>query len=627
VTERVGRWLSSLSAKYIAVCALLVAVPVICTSAYLLYSSYSDNKRALVRLQQEKAKSVAVTIERYFADRTERMQAIDARYLSFTAVGSALQPLLEDHATNAFYVDRTGRKTLASAGGGLIVVKGNFLHDRSVKQAFAAGVYFGPVYAPRLLSNPGARAMEVVVRGTERVVGSPEGRPTAGTGVVGETLDLRVIQDLVRQTRLGTSGYLYAIDARGGPIAHPNSAAFTNRSLALPQVTRALASSQTGSTVGRNFRGEEVLSTWATVGPVGWKVFVEQPESAAFAPVRGKIWGTALLLAAFLAVGVGLSVLLARRLVRPVKQIRTAAARIGAGAYDERIELRRRDELGGLAEELNGMAASLQASVQSLERKVEERTQELQRALAELSRKGRQLEVASEHKSHFLANMSHELRTPLNAIIGFSQGLRQRLFGPINEKQEEYLDDILSSGNHLLSLINDVLDLSKVEAGQVELEVASFSLREALERGVVMVREPATRDGVRLSLELAPGVDLVAGDERRLRQVIFNLLSNAVKFTPEGGEVVVATASRDHEVLISVTDTGPGIRVEDHERIFEEFQQTDVGVQQREGTGLGLALSKRLVELHGGRIWVESEPGHGSRFVFTLPANGANHAR
>jgi two-component system, NtrC family, sensor kinase len=627
VTERVGRWLSSLSAKYIAVCALLVAVPVICTSVYLLYSSYRDNKRALVRLQQEKAKSVAVTIERYFADRTKRMKAIDAQYLSFTALGSALQPLLEDHATNAFYVDSTGRKTLASAGGGLTVVKGNFSHDRSVKQAFAAGVYFGPVYAPRLLSNPGARSMEVVVRGTERVVGSPEGRPTVGTGVVGETLDLRVIQDLVRQTRLGTSGYVYAIDARGVPIAHPNSAAFTNRSLALPQVTRALASSQSGSTVGRNFRGQKVLSTWATVGPVGWKVFVEQPESAAFAPVRGKIWRTALLLAAFLAVGVGLSVLLARRLVRPVKQIRTAAARIGAGAYDERIELRRRDELGGLADELNGMAASLQASVQSLERKVEERTRELQQALTELSRKGRQLEVASKHKSEFLANMSHELRTPLNAIIGFSQVLRQRLFGPINEKQEEYLDDILSSGNHLLDLINDVLDLSKVEAGQVELEVATFSLREALERGVMMVREPATTHGVRLSVELASGVDLVEGDERRLRQVIFNLLSNAVKFTPEGGSIVVASAQVDGEMQVSVTDTGPGIAAEDRERIFEEFQQTDVGVQQREGTGLGLALSKRLVELHGGRIWVESELGHGSRFVFTLPIEEESRGR
>jgi signal transduction histidine kinase len=624
VTERVRRWLSSLSAKYIAVCALLVAVPVICTSAYLLSSSYRDNKRALVRLQQEKANSVAVTIERYFADRTKRMEGIDAMHLSFTALGAALHPLLEDHATTAFYVDRTGRKTLASAGGGLTVVKGNFLHDRSVKQAFAVGVYFGPVYAPRLFSDPGARSMEVVVRETERIVGSPEGIPVAGSGVVGETLDLKVIQDLVRQTRLGTSGYVYAIDARGVPIAHPNSAAFTDRSLTLPQVTRALGSSKSGSTVGRDFREQKVLSTWATVEPVGWKVFVEQPEGAAFAPVREKIWRTALLLAAFLAVGVCLSVLLARRLVRPVKQIGTAAARIGAGAYDERIELRRRDELGGLADELNGMAASLQASVQSLEQKVEERTRELQRALAELSRKGRELEVASEHKSHFLANMSHELRTPLNAIIGFSQVLRQRLFGPINEKQEEYLDDILSSGNHLLSLINDVLDLSKVEAGQVELDVATFSLREAIERGVVMVREPATEHGVRLSLELAPGVDLVEGDERRLRQVIFNLLSNAVKFTPEDGTVIVATSRVDGDVRVSVTDTGPGIAPEERERIFEEFHQTDVGLQQREGTGLGLALSKRLVELHGGRIWVESEPGHGSCFVFTLPREGAS---
>jgi signal transduction histidine kinase len=220
--------------------------------------------------------------------------------------------------------------------------------------------------------------------------------------------------------------------------------------------------------------------------------------------------------------------------------------------------------------------------------------------------------------------MSHELRTPLNAIIGFSQVLRQGLFGPVNAKQEEYLDDILSSGHHLLSLINDVLDLSKVEAGQVELEVASFSLREALERGIVMVREPASRRGVAVALELAPDVDLVEGDQRRLRQVVFNLLSNAVKFTPEGGSIVVASARVDGEVQVSVTDTGPGIVAEERERIFEEFHQTDVGVQQREGTGLGLALSKRLVELHGGRIWVESEHGYGSCFVFTLPIKEAN---
>jgi signal transduction histidine kinase len=620
VGQRAARWLSSLSAKYIAVFALLVAVPAISTSAYLLYSSYHDNKRALIRLQQEKAKSVAVTIDQYFTDLTTRMKVMAGQYQSANALGAVLQPLLDAHATEAFYVDGTGHKTLAAHGGVLTPVKGNFLHDHSIQQAEKAGFYIGSVYAPQPLSNPKARAVTVVVP----ELGDSGGAPRAGTGFFGALLDLVVIQDLVRETRLGTSGYVYATDGKAMPIAYPNSAAYKHRSLSLPQVTEALASSNTGSTVGRNLHGTKVLSTWATVRRTGWKVFVEQPESAAFAPVRGKIWRTALLLAAFLAAGMGLSVLLARRLVRPIKQMQTSAARIGAGAYDERIDLRRRDELGGLADELNGMAASLQASVQSLELKVEERTRELQEALAALSEKSRELEVASKHKSNFLANMSHELRTPLNAIIGFSQVLRQRLFGPINEKQEEYLEDILSSGNHLLSLINDVLDLSKVEAGQVELEVNPFSLREALERGVVMVREPATEHGVRLSLEVAPGVDLVEGDERRLRQVIFNLLSNAVKFTPAGGSVAVASTLVDGEVQVSVTDSGPGIALADQERIFDEFQQTEVGAQQREGTGLGLALSKRLVELHGGRIWVESDPGHGSRFVFTLPIEEAS---
>jgi signal transduction histidine kinase len=270
-------------------------------------------------------------------------------------------------------------------------------------------------------------------------------------------------------------------------------------------------------------------------------------------------------------------------------------AEIAAGDFSGHLDLPNHDELGSLGANVNRM------------------NDELRRVYGELER-------ASKHKSKFLANMSHELRTPLNAIIGFSQVLQQRLFGEVNEKQEEYLDDILSSGNHLLSLINDVLDLSKVEAGQIELDVAAFSLHEALERGVVMVRERAIENGVQLSLELAPDVDGIRGDERRFRQIVFNVLSNAVKFTPEGGSIAVATARVNGEVQVSVTDTGPGIALEDQERIFEEFQQTDVGVEQREGTGLGLALSKRLVELHGGRIWVESEPGHGSRFVFTLPS-------
>ena len=300
--------------------------------------------------------------------------------------------------------------------------------------------------------------------------------------------------------------------------------------------------------------------------------------------------------AAAMLLALVLGFVLSWSLIGPIKRIDSRLAAIAGGDFTKHVDVTNRDELGDLAVNLNQM------------------NDELQRLYGEL-------ETASRHKSEFLANMSHELRTPLNAIIGFSQVLRERLFGEVNAKQEEYLDDILSSGNHLLDLINDVLDLSKVEAGQVELEVAPLALREALERGVVMVRESALKRGQHLSLELSQDVDLVDGDERRLRQVIYNLLSNAVKFTPEGGDIVVASSRVDGEVQVSVTDTGPGISPEDQGRIFEEFQQTDAGAQQREGTGLGLALSKRLVELHGGRIWVESEPGHGSRFVFTLPAD------
>jgi signal transduction histidine kinase len=281
-------------------------------------------------------------------------------------------------------------------------------------------------------------------------------------------------------------------------------------------------------------------------------------------------------------------------LIGPIQRIDARLAAIASGDFSGRVDVTNRDELGALAANANRMND-------------------------ELRRLYNELEAASRHKSEFLANMSHELRTPLNAIIGFSQVLRERMFGEVNEKQAEYLDDIISSGNHLLSLINDVLDLSKVEAGQVELEVAPFSLREALERGVVMVRERATQDGVRVALAADPDVDVVEGDERRIRQVIFNLVSNAVKFTPAGGAVDVSAVQMNGEVRVAVTDTGPGIDPEDQERIFEEFQQTEAGVEQREGTGLGLALSKRLVELHGGRIWVESELGKGSKFTFALP--------
>ena len=245
------------------------------------------------------------------------------------------------------------------------------------------------------------------------------------------------------------------------------------------------------------------------------------------------------------------------------------------------------------------------------------------RLFGELATKTQELEVASRHKSEFLASMSHELRTPLNAVIGFSEVLLDRMFGDLNDRQEDYLQDIRSSGRHLLELLNEILDLSKVEAGQMVLEPTMFSVPAVLDHGLSMVRERAATHGITLRLDVGEGVGLIEADELKFKQVLLNLLSNAVKFTPDGGSVTLA-ATRSADVLaVTVTDTGIGVPLEDRERIFESFQQGARGAPAAEGTGLGLTLSRRIVELFGGRLWLEPGPdGVGSVFGFTIPAPG-----
>jgi signal transduction histidine kinase len=242
------------------------------------------------------------------------------------------------------------------------------------------------------------------------------------------------------------------------------------------------------------------------------------------------------------------------------------------------------------------------------------------RLYKELEAKTRQLEAANRHKDEFLASMSHELRTPLNAVIGFSEVLIEKMFGDINAKQEEYLHDILASGRHLLSLINDILDLAKIEAGRMELDLEDFDVAQAIDNAVVLVRERATRKGLTLDTRLDRELGSLRGDQRKVKQVLLNLLSNAVKFTPEGGRIDVRAQRLDGQVEVSVTDTGTGIAAEDLEVVFEEFRQVGTDyAKKHEGTGLGLTLSRKFVELHGGRIWVKSQLGHGSTFAFTLP--------
>ena len=286
-------------------------------------------------------------------------------------------------------------------------------------------------------------------------------------------------------------------------------------------------------------------------------------------------------------------VVLSWSLIGPIQRTRIRLAEIAAGDFSRHIEVTNRDELGELAANLNQMNDEL-------------------RHLYE------QLETVSRHKSEFLANMSHELRTPLNAIIGFSELLQMQIAGELNKQQRGYVDDVLESGRHLLALINDILDLSKVEAGAMELELSEVSLRNALEGSLMMHAERAAREGIALGLRLDPKEITVRADERKVRQVVVNLLSNAVKFTPAGGRVEVEAQTRNGNVEVAVRDTGPGIAPEDQSRIFDEFWSG----RTAEGTGLGLPLSRRFIELHGGRLWVESDVGLGSTFRFTLPVGG-----
>jgi signal transduction histidine kinase len=314
---------------------------------------------------------------------------------------------------------------------------------------------------------------------------------------------------------------------------------------------------------------------------------------------RGAYIASLWLVAAFAAAGIVLALVMgyaiSGAIVRPLGRVNDILKRIASGDFALRLTVDNRDELASLARRLNRMAEKL-------------------------GRLYGRLDAASRHKSQFLASMSHELRTPLNAVIGFSEVLRERMYGELNPKQAGYVDDILASGRHLLSLINDILDLSKIEAGRMEIEAGEFDVAALLDIAMTLVRERACSHGISLQREIGPGLGTIRADERKLKQVLLNLLSNAVKFTPDGGLVRVSAKTAPGAVEISVADSGIGIAPEDVPVVFDEFRQVGGDrARKAEGTGLGLALTKKFIELHGGGIRVESAPGVGSTFTVTLP--------
>ena len=593
--------------KYALVLVALVGGTVVASSLLQLYFSYQESRDALLRIERAEASRAALRISQFVDGVRIQLQAVapppglkdvslDQRRADFLAL-QRRAPEIEE----TIFLDNDGKEQLRVSRLSLNVQGQAF--DRSSDPEFArtrsGATYYGPVDF-RAGSEPHFR------------VALPEGKDAAVTIA---DVNLRFVLEPVSSIKVGEAGYAFVVDSAGRLIAHPDISAvlrLTDLS-SLPQVQAALGeATTTGSAMtARSASGSAVLTAFEKIPSTGWAVFVEQPLDEAFAPVNASIARTAWLLALALVASIAASLVLARRMTVPIAALRLQAASIGAGAFDQRINIRTGDELEGLADEFNRMSAQIQESYAHLEEKVADRTQELATAT-------KQLELASRNKSEFLANMSYELRTPLNAIIGFSEVLLERMFGGLNEKQEDYVRDILSSGKHQLSLINDILDLSKVEAGRLELERSPFALNETVAIAVGLVRERAAKHGIALRAELRPGLELIDGDERKVKQVLVNLLSNAVKFTPDGGRIDVEETWADGMVTIAVRDTGPGIAPEDLDRIFREFEQT-AAARGQEGTGLGLALAKRFVELHGGRIWVESEVGRGSTFRFSLP--------
>ncbi len=398
----------------------------------------------------------------------------------------------------------------------------------------------------------------------------------------------------------------------------------------------ASAKSQSATTDMIKANNQEYLTSYSPIpGLSGWGVIVSQSSDQAFAIIDQLEMPALLAILVAIAFGCFISVLVARSITRPIRELATAANRITTtGNLDAQIAITSQDEVGELTAAFNGMILGLRKTRQALElwntelgHKVEIRTRELTATNTCLENSNRELEQANLHKSQFLANMSHELRTPLNAIIGFGEVLQDELFGPLNQRQARYVENVVNSGRHLLNLVNDVLDLSKVEAGRMELHIEDFSACQVVNDVQVQLSELAAKKQLITQVQIEPDLDIIQADRARYRQILFNLLSNAIKFTPDNGKITLAghivgpgiyqpTAA----AVFSVEDSGIDISPPDQAYIFESFRQVDNSYsRQYQGTGLGLALTRKLVEMHGGKIWVKSELNKGSKFYFTLP--------
>jgi len=448
----------------------------------------------------------------------------------------------------------------------------------------------------------------------------------AVVGVLSADISFQRVMLSVMDIDVGGKGNVVVVADNGRVVAHTHMEQVPELDLSRLSAVEAVLAGEEGTMKGYTDElGRQVLGSYTPIRELGWGVVIQRPLAdidAEVGQLRTTIlWAT--IAGVFLAVLAG--ALVARQIAKPIQQLASASERVAQGDLSTPVDVKSSNEVGVLAHSFNQMIVSLKKSRdelqqwgEELERRVHERTAELEQRSQELADTNVRLEEMGRHKSQFLANMSHELRTPLNSIIGYTKLMLDGLEGDISEEQRKDLHTVYTNSKHLLELINDLLDLSKIEAGKVVLNYEAFTISELLDGVVPSMGQLAREKGLTLTYSVAPDIDHLYADKAKTKQVLINILGNAVKFTNEGS-VKLNVAEADSDIIFSVTDTGMGIKEEDLEAIFDSFKQ--VGPAQiagYEGTGLGLAISKQFIEMQGGRIWAESELGKGSTFTFTL---------
>jgi signal transduction histidine kinase len=592
---------------------LLVCGVVGVSSGLGLYFSYQENLEAQKKIQVEKAKLAAIQLHDFFSQ-IEKYLFVAS--LSATSGDDAQQQKLAllkvlrvaPAVTDIQVIDRHGIEKVSVSRLALDHLDKNT--DRSGELFFTetrtGKVWYSPVF---------------YLKETEPYIKISLLSAGRNPSFVVADINLKFIYEVIGRLKIGETGYAYVVDTLGDLIASPDTSAVlkqTNLSQTAA-VTLALASrdNEMESVMLNNQHSTRTLTTFATVVPLGWKVLVELPDSEIYAALNPAIIRTAILISVGFLCSILAGLYFSRKMSQPIHAIQEAAHRIASEDFPEEVYFGTITELHELAIDFNLMSDQLRTSRLVLERSVQNRTKEL-------LEKSFQLEVANKHKSDFLANMSHELRTPLNAVIGFSEILLGKYFGELNDKQQEYVSDIHRSGKHLLALINDVLDVSKIEAGELELNITQFNIHQLVEQAIMLVKARADAQGIEIVFNDNSTSLSISADERRLKQIIVNLLTNAVKFSFPEGKVLISYFQQADRTNFEIKDFGIGIAPENQAQIFEQFKQLgNEYTNKGEGTGLGLAITKNLVQLHGGEIGVHSEEDRGSTFYFYIPTLAA----